>query len=152
VRRSSPAATACARFGMECTVYMGSEDIRRQALNVYRMRLLGARVVEVEAGSGTLKDAINEAIRDWVTNVDTTHYIIGSAVGPAPYPAIVRDLQRVIGDEARAQILEREGRPTKSRSSRSSSSRKPASARAATHASSSSASAGMSVSGTYWPP
>jgi tryptophan synthase beta chain len=103
------AATACARFGMECTVYMGSEDIRRQALNVYRMRLLGARVVEVGAGSGTLKDAINEAIRDWVTNVEDSHYIIGSVVGPHPYPTLVRDFQTVIGREARAQFLEREG-------------------------------------------
>ncbi len=102
-------ATACARFGLDCTVYMGRQDVRRQALNVYRMRLLGARVVTVEAGSGTLKDAINEAIRDWVTNVDTSHYIIGSVVGPHPYPTIVRDFQTVIGREARRQLLEREG-------------------------------------------
>jgi tryptophan synthase beta chain len=102
-------ATACARFGLDCTVYMGREDVRRQALNVYRMRLLGARVVTVDAGSGTLKDAINEAIRDWVTNVDTSHYIIGSVVGPHPYPTIVRDFQTVIGREARGQLMEREG-------------------------------------------
>jgi tryptophan synthase beta chain len=103
-------ATACARFGLQCVVYMGAEDMRRQALNVYRMRLLGADVVSVESGSRTLKDATNEAIRDWVTNVRTTHYVIGSAVGPHPYPLLVRDLQRVIGDEARAQGLERWGR------------------------------------------
>jgi tryptophan synthase beta chain len=102
-------ATACARFGLDCTVYMGRHDVRRQALNVYRMRLLGARVVTVEGGSGTLKDAINEAIRDWVTNVDTSHYILGSVVGPHPYPTIVRDFQTVIGREARRQFLEREG-------------------------------------------
>jgi tryptophan synthase beta chain len=102
-------ATACARFGLDCTVYMGCQDVRRQALNVYRMRLLGARVVTVEAGSGTLKDAINEAIRDWVRNVDTSHYIIGSVVGPHPYPTIVRDFQTVIGCEAKRQLLEREG-------------------------------------------
>ena len=95
---------------LECVVYMGVEDIRRQAPNVQRMELLGATVSPVDAGARTLKEAASEAIRDWVTNVDSTHYIIGSAVGPAPYPAIVRDLQRVIGDEARAQILEREGR------------------------------------------
>ena len=89
---------------------MGALDVERQALNVFRMQLLGAKVIAVEAGSRTLKDAMNEAIRDWVTNVETTHYIIGSCVGPAPYPAIVRDLQRVIGDEARAQMLERAGR------------------------------------------
>ncbi len=103
-------ATACALLGLECVVFMGTEDIRRQKPNVERMQLLGARVHPVEAGTGTLKDATSEAIRDWVTNVETTHYIIGSAVGPAPYPVIVRDLQRVIGDEARAQLLEREGR------------------------------------------
>ena len=103
-------ATACAAFGLECTVYMGREDMRRQALNVYRMRLLGASVVPVDSGSATLKDATNEAIRDWVANVRTTHYVIGSAVGPHPYPQIVRHLQRVIGDEARAQILARIGR------------------------------------------
>ena len=103
-------ATVCACFGLECVVYMGAEDMRRQALNVYRMRLLGAEVRSVESGSRTLKDATNEAIRDWVTNVRNTHYVIGSAVGPHPYPELVRDLQRVIGDEARAQGLERWGR------------------------------------------
>ena len=103
-------ATACALLDLECVVYMGAEDIRRQAPNVQRMELLGATVVAVEAGARTLKEAVSEAIRDWVTNVTDSHYIIGSAVGPAPYPAIVRDLQRCIGDEARAQILEREGR------------------------------------------
>ena len=103
-------ATACALMGLECIVYMGTEDIRRQMPNVERMELLGATVSPVEAGAGTLKDAVSQAIRDWVTNVETTHYIIGSAVGPAPYPALVRDLQRVIGDEARAQMLERVGR------------------------------------------
>jgi tryptophan synthase beta chain len=104
------AATVCARFGLECVVYMGSEDMRRQSINVRRMRLLGAEVREVTAGTRTLKDATSEAIRDWVTNVGETHYIIGSAVGPHPYPAIVRDLQRVIGDEARDQYLAVEGR------------------------------------------
>jgi tryptophan synthase beta chain len=99
------AATACALLGLECVVYMGTEDIRRQAPNVERMRLLDAQVVPVEAGARTLKEAVSAAIRDWVTNVRTTHYIIGSVVGPAPYPALVRDLQRVIGDEARAQAL-----------------------------------------------
>jgi tryptophan synthase beta chain len=103
-------ATAAALFGLDCVVYMGTEDIRRQALNVARMRLLGAEVVPVSAGSGTLKDAINEALRDWVTNVETTHYLIGSAVGPHPFPLLVRDFQRVIGIEARAQCLERTGR------------------------------------------
>ncbi len=103
-------ATACALLDLECVVYMGVEDVRRQAPNVQRMKLLGASVTPVDAGARTLKEATSEAIRDWVTNVATTHYIIGSAVGPAPYPAIVRDLQRVIGDEARAQMLEREGR------------------------------------------
>jgi tryptophan synthase beta chain len=103
-------ATVCARFGLECVVYMGSEDMRRQAVNVQRMRLLGAEVAEVTAGTATLKDATSEAIRDWVTNVRTTHYIIGSAVGPHPYPEMVRQLQRVIGDEARAQYLAVEGR------------------------------------------
>ena len=103
-------ATVGARFGFECTVYMGTEDMRRQAVNVERMRMLGAEVREVTAGTRTLKDATSEAIRDWVTNVRTTHYIIGSAVGPHPYPEMVRDLQRVIGDEARAQYLEAEGR------------------------------------------
>jgi tryptophan synthase beta chain len=103
-------ATACALLGVECVVFMGTEDMRRQAPNVERMGLLGARVQPVDAGARTLKEACSAAIRDWVTNVETTHYIIGSCVGPAPYPALVRDLQRVIGDEARAQILEAEGR------------------------------------------
>ena len=100
-------ATVCARFGLECVVYMGAEDIRRQRLNVYRMELLGATVVPVESGTRTLKDATNEALRDWVTNVPTTHYIIGSVVGPDPFPRMVRDFQAVIGREARAQMLER---------------------------------------------
>jgi tryptophan synthase beta chain len=104
-------ATACALFGQACVVYMGEEDMRRQALNVERMRLLGASVRPVSSGRGTLKDATNEAIRDWVENVDDTHYIIGSVVGPAPYPRIVRDLQRVIGDEARRQLGERDVEP-----------------------------------------
>ena len=104
------AATACALLELECIVYMGTEDMRRQRPNVERMGLLGARVEPVEAGARTLKEAVSAAIRDWVTNVETTHYIIGSCVGPAPYPAMVRDLQRVIGDEARAQVLERTGR------------------------------------------
>jgi tryptophan synthase beta chain len=103
-------ATACALLGLECVVYMGTEDMRRQKPNVERMRLLGAQVAPVEAGTRTLKEAVSAAIRDWVTNVATTHYIIGSCVGPAPYPALVRDLQRVIGDETRGQVLEREGR------------------------------------------
>jgi tryptophan synthase beta chain len=103
-------ATVCALFGLECVVYMGEEDVRRQALNVYRMRLLGAEVRPVGSGTRTLKDATNEAIRDWVTNIRSTHYIIGSVVGPAPYPRMVRDFQAVIGREARAQLLEREGR------------------------------------------
>ncbi|MBB6174550.1 tryptophan synthase beta chain [Nocardiopsis mwathae] len=103
-------ATVCARFGLACVVYMGAEDMRRQAVNVGRMRMLGAEVRGVEAGTATLKDATSEAIRDWVTNVADTHYIIGSAVGPAPYPRMVRDLQRVIGDEARDQYLAAEGR------------------------------------------
>ncbi|HET8640022.1 MAG TPA: tryptophan synthase subunit beta [Solirubrobacterales bacterium] len=102
-------AAACALLGLECVVYMGSEDIRRQRPNVERMGLLGANVVAVEAGARTLKEAVSEAIRDWVANVESTHYVIGSAVGPAPFPALVRDLQRVIGDEARAQALEAEG-------------------------------------------
>jgi tryptophan synthase beta chain len=102
-------ATACALLGRECVVYMGTEDMRRQRPNVERMGLLGARVEPVEAGARTLKEAVSAAIRDWVANVETTHYVIGSAVGPAPYPALVRDLQRVIGDEARAQMLERTG-------------------------------------------
>ena len=103
-------ATACARFGLECIVYMGTEDVRRQALNVFRMRLLGAEVRPVDSGSRTLKDAINETIRDWVTNVRDTHYVIGSVIGPHPYPTIVRDLQAVIGREAREQCLEKLGR------------------------------------------
>ncbi|HEV3129036.1 MAG TPA: tryptophan synthase subunit beta [Solirubrobacteraceae bacterium] len=103
-------ATACALLDLECIVYMGTEDMRRQKPNVERMELLGARVEPVESGARTLKEAVSAAIRDWVANVATTHYIIGSCVGPAPYPALVRDLQRVIGDEARSQILERTGR------------------------------------------
>ena len=103
-------ATVCARFGLECVVYMGEEDMRRQQLNVYRMRLLGARVVPVSSGTRTLKDATSEAIRDWVTTVNDSHYIIGSVVGPAPYPRMVRDFQATIGREARAQMLERAGR------------------------------------------
>ena len=103
-------ATVCALFGLNCVVYMGAEDMRRQALNVFRMQLLGAEVREVNAGSRTLKDAINEALRDWVTNVEDTYYLLGSALGPHPYPLMVRDYQSVIGREARAQILEREGR------------------------------------------
>ena len=102
-------ATVCARFGLECVVYMGAEDIERQALNVYRMRLLGATVVPVESGTRTLKDATNEALRDWVTNVPGTHYIIGSVVGPEPFPRMVRDFQAIIGREAREQMLERVG-------------------------------------------
>ncbi|HEV7772401.1 MAG TPA: tryptophan synthase subunit beta [Conexibacter sp.] len=103
-------ATACALLDLECVIYMGTEDMRRQKPNVERMGLLGATVEPVEAGTRTLKEACSAAIRDWVTNVATTHYILGTAAGPAPYPALVRDLQRVIGEEARAQILEREGR------------------------------------------
>ena len=103
-------ATVCALFGLKCVVYMGAEDMRRQALNVFRMQLLGAEVREVDSGSRTLKDAINEALRDWVTNVADTYYLIGSALGPHPYPLMVRDFQSVIGREARAQILERENR------------------------------------------
>jgi tryptophan synthase beta chain len=103
-------ATACALLGLECIVYMGTEDMRRQRTNVERMRLLGAEVVGVDAGARTLKEAVSAAIRDWVTNVASTHYIIGSAVGPAPYPALVRDLQRTIGDEARSQLIEAAGR------------------------------------------
>ncbi len=103
-------ATVCALFGLDCTVYMGEEDMRRQRLNVFRMRLLGATVVPVLTGSRTLKDAISEAMRDWVTNVSTTHYLLGSALGAHPYPAMVRDFHRVIGLEAREQILKAEGR------------------------------------------
>jgi tryptophan synthase beta chain len=103
-------ATVCALFGFDCTVYMGEEDMRRQRLNVFRMRLLGAKVIPVTSGSRTLKDAISEAMRDWVTNVASTHYLLGSALGAHPYPAMVRDFHRVIGIEARRQILEAEGR------------------------------------------
>jgi tryptophan synthase beta chain len=103
-------ATVCARFGFECEVYMGEEDVHRQALNVFRMRLLGAKVIPVTSGTRTLKDATSEAIRDWVTNVRTTHYIIGSVVGPHPYPMIVRDFQSVIGQESRQQMLELTGK------------------------------------------
>jgi len=104
------AATIAARYGLECVVYMGTEDVRRQVQNVYRMKLLGATVVPVESGSKTLKDALNEAMRDWVTNVDRTYYIIGTVAGPHPYPMMVRDFQTVIGREARAQVLELAGR------------------------------------------
>ncbi len=104
------AATVCAMLGIECIIYMGEEDMRRQSLNVFRIRLLGAEVRPVSSGSQTLKDAINEAIRDWVTNVDSTHYLLGSVVGPHPYPMMVRDFQSVIGVEARRQILEAAGR------------------------------------------
>jgi tryptophan synthase beta chain len=103
-------ATACALLGLDCHVYMGTEDMARQALNVFRMRLLGAEVIGVDAGSRTLKDAINEAMRDWVTNVETTYYLLGSVLGPHPYPLMVREFQSVIGREARAQILEQAGR------------------------------------------
>jgi tryptophan synthase beta chain len=103
-------ATVAARFGFECVVYMGAEDIKRQAINVYRMKLLGATVVPVTAGSKTLKDALNEAMRDWVANVDDTYYVIGTVAGPHPYPAMVRDFQACIGEEARRQILSAEGR------------------------------------------
>ncbi len=102
-------ATVCALFGLECVVYMGTEDMRRQSLNVFRMQLLGAEVRGVDSGSRTLKDAINEALRDWVTNVDSTYYLLGSALGPHPYPLMVRDFQSVIGKEAREQILEKTG-------------------------------------------
>ncbi|MBS1719564.1 MAG: tryptophan synthase subunit beta [Armatimonadetes bacterium] len=103
-------ATVCALFGLKCVVYMGEEDCRRQSLNVFRMKLMGAEVVPVSSGTKTLKDALNEAMRDWVTNVRDTHYIIGTAAGPHPYPFMVREFQRVIGDEARSQYLERYGR------------------------------------------
>ena len=103
-------ATVCALFGLECIVYMGEEDMRRQKLNVFRMRLLGTKVVSVTSGSRTLKDAVSEAMRDWVTNVDTTHYLLGSALGAHPYPMMVRDFHRCTGDEARQQILARVGR------------------------------------------
>jgi len=103
-------ATICARYGMECVVYMGSEDVKRQSPNVYRMNLLGARVVPVESGSRTLKDALNEAMRDWVTNIESTFYIIGTVAGPHPYPMMVRDFQRIIGDECLVQMPEMIGR------------------------------------------
>lgn len=103
-------ATVCARFGLKCVVFMGETDVERQKPNVFRMRLLGAEIVPVSSGTGTLKDAMNEALRDWVTNVENTFYCIGTAAGPHPYPELVRDFQSVIGKEARAQILEREGR------------------------------------------
>jgi tryptophan synthase beta chain len=103
-------ATICARYGMECVVYMGSEDVKRQSPNVYRMHLLGAKVVPVDSGSKTLKDALNEAMRDWVTNVENTFYIIGTVAGPHPYPMMVRDFQRVIGDECLVQMPEMIGR------------------------------------------
>ena len=99
-------ATACALLGLECVVYMGAQDMARQALNVFRMQMLGATVASVDAGSQTLKDAINEAMRDWVANVDTTSYVLGSVLGPHPYPLMVREFQSVIGAEARAQILD----------------------------------------------
>ncbi|PWF33107.1 tryptophan synthase subunit beta, partial [Yersinia pestis] len=98
-------ATIAARLGLECVVFMGADDVKRQAMNVYRMRLLGATVVPVESGSKTLKDAMNEAMRDWVTNVDSTYYVIGTVAGPHPYPQLVRDFQSIIGREARRQIL-----------------------------------------------
>jgi tryptophan synthase beta chain len=103
-------ATVCARFGLECDIYMGEEDIRRQELNVFRMKLMGGRVIPVTAGTRTLKDAINESMRDWVTNVRTTYYMLGSVLGPHPYPVMVRDFQSVIGREVRTQIVEKEGR------------------------------------------
>jgi tryptophan synthase len=104
-------ATVCAKLGLECIIYMGLEDIRRQALNVFRIKLLGATVVPVDSGSKTLKDAINEAMRDWVTNVANTHYIIGSAIGPYPFPVMVREFQSVIGKESRKQMIEAGGLP-----------------------------------------
>ena len=103
-------ATACALMGIECVVYMGSEDVAHQALNVFRMRVLGATVVSVESGTRTLKDAINEAMRDWVTNVGTSSYVLGSVLGPHPYPLMVREFQSVIGEEARAQLVRDTGR------------------------------------------
>ena len=103
-------ATACARFGLQCVVYMGAEDVRRQALNVFRIRMLGAEVIPVHSGSCTLKDAVNEALRDWVTNLSNTHYLIGSAIGPHPFPTIVRDFQRVIGQEIKSQLREQTGK------------------------------------------
>lgn len=106
---SPPQATVCAREGLECIVYMGAKDMERQALNVFRMRLMGAEVRPVHAGTATLKDATSEAIRDWVTNVESTHYILGSAAGPHPYPMMVRDFQSVIGREVRRQFAEQVG-------------------------------------------
>jgi len=103
-------ATVCARFGLQCTVYMGAEDVRRQALNVFRIRMLGAKVIPVESGSKTLKDAINEAMRDWVTNIHDTHYLVGSAIGPHPFPTLVRDFQKIIGEEIKAQLKEAKGK------------------------------------------
>src|SRR5947208_6726264 len=103
-------ATVCALFGLRCVIYMGAEDVRRQSLNVFRMRLLGADVITVNAGTRTLKDAINEALRDWVTNVEDTYYLLGSALGPHPYPMMVRDFQTIIGRETRQQILEKRNR------------------------------------------
>ncbi len=103
-------ATVCALFGLECCVYMGSEDVERQSLNVYRMRLLGSDVVPVSSGTGTLKDAINEAMRDWCTNIETTFYCIGSVMGPHPYPVMVRDFQKIISEEIKAQLMEKEGK------------------------------------------
>ena len=103
-------ATACARFGLDCVIYMGAEDVRRQALNVFRIRMLGAQVIPVHSGSCTLKDAVNEALRDWVTNLSNTHYLIGSAIGPHPFPTIVRDFQRVIGQEIKEQLREEVGK------------------------------------------
>ena len=103
-------ATVCALFGLECCVYMGEEDTKRQSLNVYRMELLGAKVVPVSSGTATLKDAINEAMRDWCTNIETTFYCIGSVMGPHPYPEMVRDFQKIIGEEIRSQMIEKEGR------------------------------------------
>jgi tryptophan synthase beta chain len=103
-------ATMCALFGLECEVYMGEEDIQRQSLNVFRMKLLGAKVSSVKSGSATLKDALNEALRDWITNIQTTYYCIGTVAGPHPYPAMVRDFQSIIGQETRRQILAAEGR------------------------------------------
>jgi tryptophan synthase beta chain len=111
-------ATACARYGLQCEVYMGEEDTLRQALNVFRMELLGAKVHVVRSGSRTLKDAMNEALRDWATNVRNTYYLIGSTAGPHPYPMLVRDLQAVIGEEVRVQILEAEGRLPEGRQQR----------------------------------
>ena len=107
------AATVSARFGLPCVVYMGATDIERQKPNVFRMQLLGAEVQPVTSGNGTLKDAMNEALRDWVTNVETTYYLIGTAAGPHPYPEMVRDFQSVIGNEAREQIMEAEGPPAR---------------------------------------